>query len=307
MPSERIKIVITGATGLLGRALVEALGPSEKWEVQQWGLSRAKDYKDCKEVDLRKREEVEKKLEEFRPDVVVHTAGERRPDVLENKPDLTEELNEKPTTYLAEYCAQKNIKLLYLSTDYVFDGKSPEPYEENAETSPLSTYGISKVRCEQITLKACETFAILRVPLLFGEVEDPYESAVTTLWPAVKDASKETKVDDVAVRYPTYTKNVAKIVDFLLGKMVDGADGCAGVFHYTDLQPLTKYEMALIMGERLHVPTDHIVASKAPPAPNRPKNTVLACKKLKDLGAEFNSDFRSEIAHVINKLEQSAS
>ena len=132
-----MKTIITGASGLLGRELVKVI--STEHETAGWGFSRPDNLI---KVDLLKLNEVKKAFLEFSPDVFIHSAAERRPDIMKNNPDKAWKFNVDTVSNLAELCNQNNTHLIFISTDYVFDGTSP-PYTEDAETSPLNLYGKS--------------------------------------------------------------------------------------------------------------------------------------------------------------------
>lgn len=221
--------------------------------------------------------EVEGVLNDFKPNVVVHAAAERRPDVVSKQPESAKALNITATASLAELCKEKGIFLLYISTDYVFDGKSP-PYKPEAPTNPLNTYGESKRDGELETLKYSE-HAVLRVPILYGEVEYLGESAVTTLFSAVKDSTKETSVSDYQRRYPTHVADVAYVCSQLAKRHVEAVPGspAAGIWHWSASECYTKYAMACTMAELFGLPTSHLIPVREPEvgATTRPYDTQL--------------------------------
>ena len=170
-----LKVLITGASGLLGRAIFNELTVNTDWNIV--GLAYSRVGPNLKKIDLCNSKEVEEFLLEFRPDVVVHSAAERRPDVVENQEEKTKQLNVTSTETIAKVVSQLNAFMLYISTDYVFDGKHP-PYAPNAQTNPLNKYGQSKLDGEIVARQICNA-GVLRVPILYGPIEYIKESAVT--------------------------------------------------------------------------------------------------------------------------------
>lgn len=135
--------------------------------------------------------------------MVIHCAAERFPDKCASDPEGVKRLNVEASRKLASECNSRNILLIYISTDYVFDGK-PEaaPYEADSPVNPPNFYGETKYAGEQAVLSAGKQSVVLRVPVLYGEVEKNKESAVNVLMDAVW--SKETiEMDHWSIRYPT--------------------------------------------------------------------------------------------------------
>ena len=171
------KVLVTGASGLLGRAILKEFTQcGDVWEVLGLAYSRAKG--NLKKVDLRNKDEVESVIEEFKPSLVIHSAAERRPDIVEKSEEETKMLNVTATRTIAEASAKADAFFLYISTDYVFDGTSP-PYKPTDKPNPLNKYGQSKLDGENVTLEFLPRSGVLRVPILYGPVEYIHESAVT--------------------------------------------------------------------------------------------------------------------------------
>ena len=268
-----MKVWITGATGLCGRAVTKLLRKS--YDVVPTAFSRAEG--DILKVDITSKDQVRAFFKEHSPDAVIHLAAERKPDICENKKDVTDSLNVEATKFLAEQCKENNSWFLYLSTDYVFDGANPQ-YLPDSKPNPLNYYGESKLKGEIETLKANESATVLRVPVLYGEVEELGESAVTTIFNLLKK-QQEARVDHWATRFPTLVDDIAKVI----AKMLNGKP--SGTFHYSGETALTKYETALLMGQLMNVCTDQLIAE-----PNqtgtalRPKNAQLDTASLKAAG-----------------------
>jgi dTDP-4-dehydrorhamnose reductase len=140
MSCDKKRVLVTGASGLLGRAVVRIFSQSEVWEVQGIALTRAKGP--ILGVDLLDDGATTKIVETFKPDVIVHTAAERRIEVCESDP-RSRELNVEATRRLARLAKKHGAWLLFVSTDYLFDGKAP-PYREGDVLNPLNEYGLQK-------------------------------------------------------------------------------------------------------------------------------------------------------------------
>ena len=171
------RCLITGASGLLGRALMRAFTAASteskaaaavKWECTGAAFSRAS--KNLIKVDLRDAKAVRELVTKLKPNVIVHAAAERFPDKVEADKEAAQKLNVEATRELASAAKEVGAWLLYISTDYVFDGKA-SPYKTSDKPNPLNTYGALKLGGEQAVLKELPSAVVLRVPFLYGSVE----------------------------------------------------------------------------------------------------------------------------------------
>ncbi|KAJ3769298.1 hypothetical protein FB446DRAFT_766288 [Lentinula raphanica] len=281
-----MRVLITGASGVLGSAVREAFKATDN---QVLALSNTRTGDGLVPLDLTNAEEVEKVFTEFKPNWVIHCAAERRPDVAEKNPEGTEKLNVNVPGHLASLAKSLKFTLVYISTDYVFDGTSP-PYTPSAKTNPLQLYGRTKRDGEQAVLSVNGANAIvLRVPVLYGPAPRNSDSAVNILLDVVQDQSgKRYKMDHYATRYPT---NVVDIANFLvrLSNFKKPAI-IPPILHYSAAEPFTKYEMCLVFAKILNLPHEHIVPDSEAPqgdsATTRPRDCQLYTKETEDLGVE---------------------
>ncbi|XP_031133516.1 methionine adenosyltransferase 2 subunit beta isoform X1 [Sander lucioperca] len=272
-------VLVTGATGLLGRAVLKEF-QSSGWLVSGTGYRRARPR--LLRCDLTDEDAVRALMQQLKPDVVVHCAAERRPDVMERHTEAAVNLNVHATSTLAKEAAVCGAFLLYISTDYVFDGRNP-PYGEDDSPNPLNVYGRSKVEGERETLRHCPGAAVLRVPVLFGEVESVTESAVTSLWLDVQNVS-EVSLDHRLQRFPTDTRDVA-VVCRKLAQRQRQDPSIRGIFHFSAKEQMTKYEMAVAMATAFNLPSNHLIplTEQLAAATPRPINSQLNCCRLEQL------------------------
>ncbi|KAL2130566.1 hypothetical protein VTI74DRAFT_6234 [Chaetomium olivicolor] len=296
-------VLVTGATGLLGRQVVKAFAFHD-WAVKGTGFSRADGTKILK-VDLSKAAEIEKVIEDVKPQVVVHCAANRSPDLVDADPEGTRALNIEASRALARACAKHSIHLVYISTDYVFPGRPGEaPYEADAATGPTNLYGVTKLEGEEAVLGEFKSAGkegwgvVLRVPVLYGEVEGGKnaESAVNVLMDAVKKAQKEKVVmDHWALRYPTNTEDVARVCyDVAVKYLQSGSKAeLPRILQFSSEDKYTKYEICQLFGEIMGLPTDRIEANTEGNDPKasvqRPYDCHLSTKALKELGIDVST------------------
>ncbi|CAN8189849.1 unnamed protein product [Coccothraustes coccothraustes] len=290
IPSRRV--LITGATGLLGRAVFKEFNVNN-WNTVGCGYRRAQPR--FEHVNLLDSIAVHDIIHDFQPHVIVHCAAERRPDVVEGQPEAASQLNVAASANLAKEAAGVGAFLIYISTDYVFDGTSP-PYKETDVPNPLNLYGKTKLEGEKAVLENNEDTAVLRIPVLYGEVERLEESAVTVMFDKVQFSNKSANMDHWQQRFPTNVKDVAAVCRQLAEKrMLDPS--IKGTFHWSGNEQMTKYEMACAIADAFNLPSSHLRPITDSPVVGalRPKNAQLDCSKLEMLGIGQRTPFRAGI------------
>ena len=173
-------------------------------------------------------------------------AAERRPDVCERDPAGARAINVTAPARIGALAARHGAWTLGISTDYVFDGKAA-PCREDAAPNPLNIYGRTKLEGEAALLAASPLSCVLRLPLLFGPIVDWSESAVTSLVPAIvasaRPGADAVGMDAWAIRYPTFTPDVADVIRDLTLRHLAGAS-ITGLRHWSGEEPMTKYDIA---------------------------------------------------------------
>ncbi|KZW03564.1 NAD(P)-binding protein [Exidia glandulosa HHB12029] len=279
-----MKVLVTGASGVLGTAVLAAFKSHGHEAI---GLAHSRASGELKALDLLDRSATEQFIAEIKPDWVIHCAAERRPDVAEKNPEGTEQLNVGVPGFFAELSAKYSFVLVYISTDYVFDGANP-PYSPSSPTNPLQLYGRTKLGGELAVLAVPGAQnIILRVPVLYGPAPNNADSAVNILLDVVQDQSGKTyKMDHFATRYPT---NVVDIAEFLV-RLSAHKKPLPPIIHYSAGEPFTKYEMCLIFSKILGLPHEHIIPDAEPPkgdaATTRPRDSQLSTEETVLLGID---------------------
>ena len=282
------KCVVTGASGFLGADMVKRL--SADFEVIGLGHSHA--GVGHRVVDLRIRDEFRRVLEEIAPDVVVHGAAFRDPDFCEDHPDQVRPLNVGAVETLVE-TLPAGAKLVLISSDYVFDGKNP-PYAEDARRCPVNEYGRLKVEAEDVVARRPGSI-IVRTPLMVGAEQHVSAPGFIGQTIEVLRARQPAELDNVLIRFPTWTWDVACAVAFLLERRGEG------VFHVSGPTGATRYELTLQAAAVLGVSTDHLTPSTrvVPRRAARPDNSQLAPYRLKDMGYAQFTEFRAVVEKVL--------
>lgn len=286
-----MKVWITGATGLAGRAVTKVLEQSH--DVIPTGFSRTGGK--VLKVDLTCEEDIKSFLEEHQPEAVIHLAAERKPDVCDNKQEQTKALNVAASESLARLCKEHNCWLLYFSTDYVFDGQNP-PYYPDSNPNPLNFYGETKLAGEEVVKVEHPSSCILRVPVLYGFVESLDESAVTSIAKGLLKTEAVT-TDHWATRFPTLVDDLGQVINKMLEKKP------SGIYHFSGEEAMTKFEITKIMGDALGKSYEHVSGSEsAPGGAPRPKDCQLDMTKLKDDGFYVKpTSIKSIIADILRE------
>jgi len=286
-----MKILLTGASGLLGRSLMVQLAPLAGSLDQLIGTARSRIVPPLQALDLTDEPAVRAAFIRWAPDLVVHSAAERRPDVVDGEPVAAERLNVGATELLARLAAEHGARFIYISTDYVFDGKSP-PYAIAAPTAPLNAYGRMKLAGEDVVRAAYtdigeQAFAVVRIPILYGRVETLAESPVTELASKLLQG-RAFKAEDWAMRYPAHADDVARAITLIATQLVQGKpEPVGGTYHVAGAEQITKYGMARVIAKDLGVDEQLIQSDpNPPPGAPRPKDCCLDASRLRALGFE---------------------
>ncbi|WP_345813567.1 SDR family oxidoreductase [Paraburkholderia sp. PREW-6R] len=293
------KVAVIGASGLLGRAIVDELGQQRDWQVVATAFSRPDANRIA--LDIRDAPAVDRFIEQQAPDAVVIAAAERRPDVCEHNPELARALNVDAVRTLAAAAHRCGAWTLSISTDYVFDGAHP-PYQPDSAPAPLNAYGRSKLEGERALMESTDLGCVLRLPLLYGPTVDWAESAVTSLVPAIAASAapdgKPAVMDAWAIRYPTFTPDVAFVIRQMLERHARGK-AIRGIVQWSGDEPMNKYEIAVRLAEALQL-SAHLTPQATPAdATPRPHNCHLASGRLEALGIGRRTPFDTAIRQVL--------
>lgn len=240
------KIAITGSNGLLGQTLVNLL-LKEKEVYEVYGLSRGENRSgrtdfSYKSVDITNQENLANVMNEIQPDFIVNTAAMTHVDVCEDQKEACDLLNVEAVKYLTQISAEMNAHLIHISTDFIFDGVQGY-YKETDKPNPLSYYGLSKLKSEQVLENSTIDFTILRTILVFGQVNNLGRNNIV-LWvkESLEDKKEITIIDD-QFRMPTYVKDLAMACKLSIDKRAKG------IFNISSNELLSIYEIAQQIAE----------------------------------------------------------
>lgn len=264
------RVLVIGAKGMLGRDLMEILrssgraDPPKGFEVVGW---------DIDEIDIRQERDVSFKIERFRPDIVINLAAYTDVDGCETNREEAFRVNARGMRHIAIAAKSCGAKVVYLSTDYIFDGKKKEPYLESDPPHPLNVYGQTKLKGEQYLQEQVEDHLIIRTQWLYGRYGRNFVSSILR---QAREKQTLTIVDD-QIGSPTYTVDLSDAILALI------QHNSRGIFHAANQDVCTWYAFgqAILRFSRAEGVTLIPISSKVLGRPAvRPSYSVLSTQKL---------------------------
>lgn len=267
-----MKILVTGAKGQLGYDVVKRL---ELSNIEYLGT-------DKDTLDLTNENEVNKLIFDYHPDAVIHCAAYTAVDKAEEEKEICYKINVLATRYISKACKEIGAKMVYISTDYIFDGEGDQPFEVDDQPNPINYYGQTKYEGELEVQKYLKDFFIVRISWVFGINGNNFVKTMLKL----AEVKNEISVVSDQIGSPTYTYDVAR----LLVQMIQTDK--YGVYHATNEGYCSWYDFACeifkLKGITMKVnpieTKDYITKAK------RPKNSRLSKTKSHQ---EFNYFFDS--------------
>lgn len=279
-----MKLLVTAANGQLGYDVIKRL---EKTEIQYLGTDRGS-------LDITNEEEVKRVIRDYNPDVIVHCAAYTAVDKAEDERELCYAVNVLGTRYVAEACNEIDAKMIYISTDYVFDGEGDKPYKVTDTPNPINYYGQTKYDGELEVQKYLEKFFIFRISWAFGSNGNNF---VKTMLRLGKERDEIFVVAD-QVGSPTYTYDLAK----LLVKMIKTDK--YGIYHATNEGYCSWYEFACEIFKQagINVKVNPINTKEYPTKAKRPLNSRMDTNS--DWGDCYNMlSWDKALAHYLKNLK----
>jgi dTDP-4-dehydrorhamnose reductase len=278
-----MKILIFGASGLLGNAIMR------EWTTDSVaGLS-------SKDVDIRDQQAVDRVIGDARPGWIIHAAAYTDVDGCESNRELAMSVNRDGAAHVAESAKRHNARLLFLSTDYVFDGTKNSPYEVMDERAPINLYGESKAEAELKLLTIIPDCTIVRTSWVFGKGGRCFPETILRL----ATTRPELSVVNDQRGSPTYTVDLARAIIELCRK------NASGIIHVTNAGDCTWFDFATEIVRAAGLPAEvHPVATEQFPRPaKRPAYSVLSPVSREKLGISM-PDWQDALARYLEKRER---
>ena len=281
-----MKVFVTGVKGQLGYDVVNEL---EKRGHTAVGV-------DIDELDITDAAAVEAMLTEVKPDAVIHCAAWTAVDAAEDNIEKCRLVNAGGTENIAKVCKALDCKMMYISTDYIFNGEGTRPWEpDDPVTTPLNVYGLTKYEGEEAVRKNVEKFFIVRIAWVFGKGKN----FIKTMINLGKTHDHLTVVND-QVGTPTYTYDLAR----LLVDMIETEK--YGNYHATNEGGyITWYDFACEIFRQAGIEVDvaPVSSDQYPAKAKRPSNSRMSKQKLVDNGFELLPTWQDALARYLKTLD----
>lgn len=264
-----MKFFVTGGSGLLGGNFVSLAGSRIGHEVIATGLKHDAGIT----LDITDRAKTLKAISENAPDVVVHAAAMTNVDMCEKEKGMARKVNVDGTRNVADACAKSGAKMIFISTDYVFDGKQGRPYSEDDETNPINFYGRTKLEGERIVL-ALNGSTVVRTTVIYGFGGHKL-NFVTWVIDSLKKGNKTTVVTD-QFNSPTFARSCAE------GILAISEKNASGIYNLVGKSCTNRYDFAVKIAQKFGLSSELLVpvdsATLNQPA-KRPRNSCLSTGK----------------------------
>lgn len=290
-------ILIIGGSGFVGSVFTKYF--SQKYSIHVT-YNKNKPYFDIpsSKIDLiENKQEIQDLILTLKPDIIFHTVAYPSVDFCEQNHELTDDLHVNSIRKISDVAKMVNSKLIFLSTDAVFNSMDKIKFNEDDKTNPINYYGKSKLSAEKIVLNSSEQNIVLRTSVIYGW----HEKSRFTNW-IISSLENSKIVDPFIDQYntPTLVDDLVKSIQYIIEKNI------SGLFHATGKTCLNRYEFALIIADIFNLNQNLIKSvtklEKKQDAP-RPFNSCLDSSKLEDfLEFEF-SDIKKGVNFIFKSKQ----
>jgi len=240
-----MKVLITGSNGLLGQKLLHKLRIDNTVELIATSIGdnrvSEKNGYSYLSLDITNQEEVSKIIAEQNPMLVINTAAMTNVDLCEDEKQRCDALNVHAVKYLADACEKQGAHLIHISTDFIFDGENG-PYKEEDEPNPLSYYGLSKLKSEQLLYKHNCKWTILRTIIVFGVGENLSKGNIVLWAKGALEKGEPLNIINDQFRAPTLAEDLADACILAAKKQA------YGIFNASGRDIMSIYEMVERIG-----------------------------------------------------------
>lgn len=283
-----MRVLVTGVRGQLGHDVMNELA---KRGYEGIGV-------DVAEMDITDAAAVRRVMEEVKPDRMVHCAAWTAVDAAEDQQEICRKVNVEGTENIARICGERKIPMIYLSTDYVFDGEGTRPWEpDDPVVKPLNVYGQTKYEGELAVQKYAEQYYIVRIAWVFGINGKNF---IKTMLNLGKTHDTLTVVND-QIGTPTYTYDLARLLVDMLEKEEYGK------YHVTNEGGyISWYDFAreIFRQAEMKVTVLPVSSSEYPAKAKRPSNSRMEKKKLAEHGFRPLPEWQDALARYLEELKK---
>ena len=262
-----IKALVTGGNGQLAQCLKEIVKYHDELDIT---------FQDLPDLDITNKQQLESYFSNNELDYCINCAAYTAVDLAEEQSELAYAVNAEGPKNIAMLCLKYNIKLIHISTDFVFDGQQRTPYSETDAPNPLSVYGASKLQGERNIQDVMENYFIVRTSWLYSEYGKNFMKTMLKL----SETRDQISVVSDQIGSPTYAGDLAAA----LTKIVLSSSTNYGVYHYSNLGTTSRYDFAVEIFKQFGktIEVKPIKTKDYPTAAKRPKYSVLETTKIEN-------------------------
>lgn len=286
-----MKILVTGANGQLGSELRVLSLTQNKHE---WIFT------DLQELDLSDLKKLYSKISKISPSLIINCAAYTAVDKAETEILLSNIINFKAVDLISKWSANNNIKLIHISTDYVFDGNSEIPLKEDALTSPVNVYGSSKLKGESVCLKNDLNSIIIRTSWVYSSFGNNFLKIMRNLM----DKRDLLSVVNDQIGSPTYAADLAEVILTI----INYEKWIPGLYHYSNEGEISWFDFAndIKYFSNFKTQINGIPTEEYPTAAKRPKYSLLDKTKIKETYNIKVPFYRDSVEKCIKILQNEA-
>jgi len=291
----KLKVLVTGSAGLVGQQVVKDL--SNTHQVFSCYNKLKPEYGDSVKMDLKNCEMISSILTEKKPDIVIHLGAMTGVDLCEKEKTSASEINTKATEIIAKECSKLNSFLVYVSTDYVFDGNLGM-YKEDDVINPLGFYGKSKLEGEKVVQNFSTNWCIARTSTPFGL--HPTKKSFP-MW-VIENLQKQKQIDVLIDQFtsPTYIPNLSRMLIEISERHI------TGIIHTAGASKISRYQMACMVSDKLNLDSTllkQISINKMKWVAQRPKDSSLDVSRASSILNEKPQKIDQSLNLFINEMK----
>ena len=280
-----MKVLVTGVRGQLGFDIYHTFQATSHEVI---GTTR-------ETLDLTDLDSIPLILDSHKPDCIIHCAAYTKVDQAEQEKELCWLVNTEATKVMVDWCQRNQAKLIFFSTDYVFDGTGDQPFDENAPTNPINYYGFTKREAEKYIEKQLDKYTIYRVSWLYGAQGHNFVKTMLKLF-----ETKDTiQVVNDQIGSPTNTKDIAEFI------VQTFDENLRGIYHLNNQEYMSWYDFAVMIRDSVKStcevkPISSDAFFKGGMA-KRPYNSRLGSKKINIESSTIMGTHRKALKHFLKQ------
>lgn len=281
------KILVTGSSGQLGSELRDIWPSNESVEMI---------FLDREGLDLAQPELVQSTLEGYQPDIIIHSAAFTAVDLAETEVDLANKVNHLSTLEIAKYAESNGCQLIYISTDYVFQGNVDQALDEHYPTDPINVYGETKRKGELAIELLCPDAIIIRTAWVYSTFGKNFVKTMLNLM----NSRDEISVVSDQIGSPTYARDLAELIKHI----VDSGNWVPGIYHYSNEGRISWYDFAVKIRDTsgLDCRINPIPSSSFPTPAKRPHFSLLNKEKVRRTFGVEVPQWENSLENMLGKL-----